>query len=66
MNAFDKFSLFSGLKPNKAKCEIADIGARKGISLAVCGMDCIDFYEYIFHIIKNLKLKKTLSDMFGK
>ena len=37
MNAFDKFSLISALKPNKAKCEIAGIGALKGITLALCG-----------------------------
>ena len=42
MNAFDKFSLLSGLKPNKAKCEIADVGVLKRVSLALCGMDCID------------------------
>ena len=39
MNAFDKFSLISALKPNKAKCEIAGIGALKGITLALCGRD---------------------------
>ena len=27
MNIFDTFSKFSGLKPNKSKCEIAGIGA---------------------------------------
>ena len=42
MNAFVKFSLVSGLKPNEAKCEIAGIGVLKGVSLALCGMDCID------------------------
>ena len=42
MNAFDKFSLFSGLKPNEAKCEIAGIGVLKGVLPALCGMDCID------------------------
>ena len=42
MNAFDKFSLLSGLKPNKAKCEIAGICILKGASQILCGMDCID------------------------
>ena len=42
MNAFDKFSLLSGLKPNEAKCEIAGICILKGASQALCGMDCID------------------------
>ena len=42
MDAFDKFSLVSGLKPSEAKCEIAGIGVLKEVSLALCGMDCID------------------------
>ena len=42
MNAFDKFSLVSGLNPNEAKCEIAGIGVLKGVSLALSDMDCID------------------------
>ena len=42
MNAIDKFLLLSGLKPNKAKCDIAGIDARKRVSLTLCGMDCID------------------------
>ena len=42
INAFHKFSLVSGLIPNEAKCEIAGIGVLKGISLALCGMYCID------------------------
>ena len=42
MNAFDKFSLLSALKPKNAKCEIGGIGVLKGVSLALCGMDCID------------------------
>ena len=73
MKAFHKFSLVFGLKPNEAKCEIAGIEVLKGVSLALCGMDCIDLtkkpikiQEYIFLIIKNLKQKNTLSGMFGK
>ena len=46
INAFHKFSLVSGLKPNEAKCEIAGIGVLKGVSLALCGMDCIDLNFY--------------------
>ena len=42
INAFHEFSPVCGLKPNEAKCETAGIGVRKGISLALCGMDCID------------------------
>ena len=41
MNVFDKFSLVFGLKPNKVKYEIAVIGVLKGVSVALCSMDCI-------------------------
>ena len=68
INAFHKFSLVSGLKPNEAKCEIAGIGVLKGVSLALCGMgmDCIDLtkktikvLEYIFLIIKKLEREEN-------
>ena len=36
------FSSFSGLKPNKSKCEVAEIGALKGVKLALCSIKCID------------------------
>ena len=42
INAFHKFSLISGLKPNETKCEIGGIGVLKGVSLALCYMDWID------------------------
>ena len=41
VEVFNTFSVFSGLKPNLAKSEIAGIGALKGVQLAVCGMKCI-------------------------
>ena len=42
MKVFDIFSVFSGLKPNKFKCEVAGIGALKGAKMALRGMKCID------------------------
>ena len=67
MKTFDIFSTFSGLKPNKSKCEIAGLGALKGVKLALCRMECIDL---MFNAIKILgvyysydkisKTKKTL------
>ena len=42
MKTCDIFSTFSGLKPNKSKCEIAGFGALKGVKLALCRMECID------------------------
>ena len=51
INAFHKFSLVSGLKPNEAKCEIAGIGVLKGVSLALCGMDCIDLTKKTIKVL---------------
>ena len=42
MNVFDTFSIYSGLKRNKSKCEIAGIAVLKGVSMELCGMECID------------------------
>ena len=53
MNIFDIFSKFSGLKPNKSKCEIASIGVLKGVQAALCGMRCIDL---VFNIVKILRI----------
>ena len=51
MNAFDKFSLVSSLKPNEAKCERAGIGVLKGLSLALCGKDFIDLTKKAIKIL---------------
>ena len=51
MNIFDTFSKFSGLKPNKNKCEIAGIGALKGVQVALCGMRCIDLVSSTVKIL---------------
>ena len=65
IKTFDKFSLFSGLKINNAKCEIAGIGVKKGVKMALCGMDCIDLTEDVIKILgiyfsyeKNLNKRK--------
>ena len=42
MKSFDNFSLFSGLKVNGSKCEIAGIGTKKGVKVALCGMKSIN------------------------
>ena len=39
------FPTYSGLKPNKIKCEIAHIGDLKGVSMELCGMGCIYFIK---------------------
>ena len=51
IKTFDKFSLFSGLKINNAKCEIAGIGVKKGVKMALCRMDCIYLAEDVIKIL---------------
>ena len=60
MNIFDTFSKFSGLKPNKSKCEIASIGALKGVQVALCGMRFIDL---VSNIVKILGIYYSYNDM---
>ena len=38
MSELNTFSNFSGLKPNKTKCEIAGIGVLNGVQVAFCGI----------------------------
>ena len=42
MKVVDIFSYFSGLRPNKSKCEVTGVGALKRAKLALVGMKCID------------------------
>ena len=62
MNVFDFFSIYSGLKPNKSKCEIAGIGVQKGVSMELCGMECIDLTKnskkiLVIHFSYNKKIE---------
>ena len=57
MNAFDKFSLLSNLKPNETKCKIAGISALKGVLLAISGMDCIGLTKNNKHFRYTFFLK---------
>ena len=72
MKTFDKFSLFSGLNIN-AKREIAGIGVKKGVKMALCGMDCIDLTEDVIKIFgiyfsynKKLEQEKHFLNHFVK
>ena len=51
IKTFDIFPTFCGIKTNKSKCEIAGLVTLKGVTLAVCGMECIDL---MFNAIKIL------------
>ena len=42
MQICEYFPIFSGLEPNKCKCEIAGIGVLKGVQIALCGMECVN------------------------
>ena len=48
---FNAFSLYSRLKSNLTKCEIAGIEALKGVQVEVCGMRCIDLYNEAIKIL---------------
>ena len=48
---FKHFSQFSGLKPNKSKCEIAGIGVLKGVKVVFCGMICVNIHEDTIKIL---------------
>ena len=45
------FSQFSGLKPNKSKCEIAGIDVLKGVKVTLCGMRCVNLHEDTIEIL---------------
>ena len=54
----------SGIKLNKSKCEIAGIGALRGVQVALCGMRCNNdkleiqenFKKHIIKIEKKLRI----------
>ena len=48
---FKHFSHFSGLKPNKTKCEIAGIGILKGVKVTLCDMRCVNLHEDTIKIL---------------
>ena len=56
LNTINYFSSFMGLKPNLSKCEVARIGALKGVKVAICGIKCIDLTK---EAIKNLQLENN-------
>ena len=59
---FNIFSLFSGLKPNLKKCEIAGIGSLKGVEVAVCGMWCINICNKAIKILGTYFLYQFLEE----
>ena len=51
LEAFHAFSFFSGLKPNKSKCEIAGIRLLKRVNVALCGMECVNLEKDTIKIL---------------
>ena len=74
LNTINYFSSFTGLKPNLSKCEVAGIGALKGVKVAICGIKCIDltkeateirgYWEFSFLMTKICSLKATLEKQY--
>ena len=73
MNELNTFSNFSGLKPNKTKCEIAGIGVLNGVQVAPCGMKCVNLNNETMKILavhvsynKSLEQDKIFSEHIVK
>ena len=63
LEIFKHFSQFSGLKPNKSKCEMAGTGVQKGVKVALCSMRCVNLHEdtikiFRIHYSYNKQLEK--------
>ena len=68
-----EFSKFSGLKPNKTKCEVAGIGVLKEVQVALCGMKCVNLNHKTVKILgvhfsynKNLEQDKNFCEHIVK
>ena len=74
MNELNTFSNFSGLKPNKTKCEIAGIGVLNGVSSGTLRHEaCINLNSETLKILdvhfsynKNLELDKNFCEHIFK
>ena len=60
---FDTFSIYSRLKPNMKKCEIAGIGCKKGVKVALCEVNSIDLAQETIKILGlHFSYNKKLRD----
>ena len=73
INVFDTFSIYSGLKPNKSKCEIASIGVLKRVSMEVCGMECMNLAKNSAKILgihfsfnKKIEIEENFIELIKK
>ena len=74
LNTINYFSSFTGLKPNLSKCEVAGMGALKGVKVAICGIKCIDltkeaikilgvFFSYDKNLLHENNFRKTILNI---
>ena len=73
MSELNTFSKFSGLKPNKTKCEIAGIALLNEVQVALCGMNCVNRNNETMKILglhflynKNLEQDKSFCEHIVK
>ena len=66
LKTINYFSTLTGLKPNLSKCEVAGMGALKGVKVAICGIKCIDLTKEVIKVLgvfctyeKNLQLENN-------
>ena len=63
LKVFDTFSIYSGLKPNMKKCEIAGLGSLKGEKVALCEVNSIDLAQKTIKILGlHFSYNKKLRD----
>ena len=72
MNVFGTFSIYSGLKPNKSKCETAGTGVLR-MSVELSGMECIDLTKNSVKILgihfsynKNIENEENFTKLIKK
>ena len=70
---FETFSVYSGFKPDKSKCQMAIIGVLKSVSMELCGMESIDLTKISMKILgipffynKKIENEKTLLSLLKK
>ena len=67
---FEHFSIFSGLKPNKSRYEIADIGVLKEVQMTLCCVECVNLKTNAiktqgihFSYNRSLENMRTIGDI---
>ena len=73
LNNFNIMSQFFGLRINKSKCEVAEIGVMKRVKVALCGVECVNLLTNAIKILviyfsynKKLENEKNFLDNITK